>query len=65
MLDVMDELAAEMIDEALHRQSRGIAERADRPELDVLGDRGQGLAPSRIHFSIAVSVAADTELQLL
>src|SRR3954470_16620878 len=41
VLDVVLELAAEMLDEAFHRQCRVIAERTDRAALDVLGDRRQ------------------------
>src|SRR5690242_366164 len=41
VLDVVLELAAEMLDEALHGQRRGIAERADRAALDVVGNVGQ------------------------
>src|SRR5690242_21104829 len=36
--DVVLELAAEMLDEALHRQRGSVAERADRAPLDVVGD---------------------------
>src|SRR6185312_4290494 len=39
--DVMLELAAKMLDEAFHRQRRGVAERADRAPLHVVGDRRQ------------------------
>src|SRR5262245_59433695 len=38
VLDVMHELAAEMLDEALHRQRRGVAQRADGAPGDVVGD---------------------------
>src|SRR5678815_4010443 len=41
VLDVIFELAAEMLDEALHRQRRCIAQRTDRPALDVVGDGRQ------------------------
>src|SRR5688572_12765004 len=37
-LDVVHELVAEMLDEALHRQRRGIAQRADGAARDVVGD---------------------------
>src|SRR5581483_5109938 len=38
VIDVVLELVAEMQDEALHRQRRGVAERADRSAGDVVGD---------------------------
>src|SRR4029078_8126174 len=50
VLDVMRELAAEVLDEALHRQLGGIAERADRAALDVVGngrEHVEVLKPSR------------------
>src|SRR2546428_6159705 len=37
MLNVMDKLVAEMLDEALHRQRRGVAQRADGAPGDVVG----------------------------
>src|SRR5512135_1127810 len=37
MLDVVLELAAVMLDEALHRQSRRVAQRADGAPGDVVG----------------------------
>src|SRR5262252_3653241 len=39
VLDVMLELAAEVLDETLDRQRRGVAERTDRAPLDVVGNR--------------------------
>src|SRR4029079_15598844 len=39
--DVMLELAAEMLDEALDRQCGRVSERADRPALDVVRDLRQ------------------------
>src|SRR6476469_1907210 len=50
VLDVVLELAAEMFDEALDRQRRGVAQRADRAALDVVGDGRQHvdvLGPAR------------------
>ena len=41
MIDVMLELRPKMLDEALHRQRGGIAERANRSTLDVIRDGGQ------------------------
>src|SRR4030095_1921624 len=41
VIDVMLEFVAEMLDEAPHRQRRRVAQRADRPALDVLRDRIQ------------------------
>src|SRR5262252_1464764 len=41
VVDVVLELVAEVLDEALHRQRSGVAERADRPSGDVVGDREQ------------------------
>src|SRR5512134_2964731 len=38
VLDVMDEFVAEVLDETLDRQCRGVAQRADRPPGDVVGD---------------------------
>src|SRR5215468_3452761 len=38
VVDVVLELVAEMLDEALHWQRRGVAQRADRPAGDVVGD---------------------------
>src|SRR6267378_4710734 len=38
VLDVVHELVAEVLDEALHRQRRGVAERADGAPGDVVGD---------------------------
>src|SRR5690349_7444121 len=41
MFDVVLELSAEMLDEALHWQRRGIAQRADGASRDVVGHRNQ------------------------
>src|SRR5215470_13103541 len=41
VVDVVLELVAEVLDEALHRQRRGVAERADRAAGDVVRDRQQ------------------------
>src|SRR5690242_868392 len=41
VVDVVLELVAEMLDEALDRERRGIAERADGATGDVVGDRSQ------------------------
>src|SRR6185437_16970885 len=41
VLDVVLEFGAEVLDEALHRQCGGVAERADRAAKDVVGDRRQ------------------------
>src|SRR5215470_14254871 len=38
VVDVILELVAEMLDEALHRQRRGVAQRTDRAAGDVVGD---------------------------
>src|SRR2546421_11199132 len=38
MLDVMHELVAEVLDEALHRQRSGVAQSADGAPGDVVGD---------------------------
>src|SRR5438067_13925454 len=38
VLDLVHELVAEMLDEALHRQRRGVPERADGAAGDVVGD---------------------------
>src|SRR3954452_22605724 len=38
VLNVVHELVAEMLEEALHRQRRSIAERADGASGDVVGD---------------------------
>src|ERR1044071_7746915 len=38
MFDVVHKLVAEMLDEAFHRQRRGVAEGADRAAGDVVGD---------------------------
>src|SRR5512135_3752894 len=43
VIDVVLELVAEVLDEALHRERRGVAERADRPSGDVVGDVDQHL----------------------
>src|SRR5207247_2359259 len=43
VIDVVLELVAEMLDEALHRQRRGVAERADGSSRDVVRDRCQQL----------------------
>src|SRR5512134_2006728 len=49
VLDVVLELVPEMTDEALHGPRRGVAQRADRVALDLVGDVDQhvdvGLAP--------------------
>src|SRR5687768_18424177 len=37
-LNMENELVAEVLDEALHRQRRGVAERADSAPGDVVGD---------------------------
>ena len=39
VLDVVRELVAEVLEHALHRHRRGIAERADGAALDVVGHR--------------------------
>src|SRR5688572_22528638 len=52
VLDVMDELVAEVLDEALHRQRRGVAQRADGAPGDVVGDVGQQLEV--LHAALAV-----------
>src|SRR6476661_9958762 len=39
VLDVVDELVAEVLDHRAHRHRRGVAERADGSSLDVVGDR--------------------------
>src|SRR3954467_13474958 len=41
VVDVVLELVAEVRDEALHRQRRGVAERSHRPPGDVVGDVDQ------------------------
>src|SRR5882724_440041 len=41
VVDVVLEFAAEMLDEALHRQRGGVAERADGASGDVVGDVDQ------------------------
>src|SRR3979490_2810516 len=41
VVDVVLELFAEMLDEALHRQRRGVAQRADGAAGDVVGHRVQ------------------------
>src|SRR5207302_10519751 len=41
VIDVMLELRPEMFDEALHRQRGGVAERTNRPALDVICDGSQ------------------------
>src|SRR5215470_16067909 len=41
VIDVVLELVAEVVDEALHRKRRGVAERADRATGDVVGNRHQ------------------------
>src|SRR4030095_11826066 len=41
VIDVILEFVAEILDEALHRQRGGIAQRADRAPRDVVGNRVQ------------------------
>src|SRR6516165_11434340 len=41
VIDVVLEFVPEMVDEALHGQRRGVAQRADRAPGDVVGDRNQ------------------------
>src|SRR5487761_2440431 len=50
--DVVLEFAAKMLDEALHRQRRRVAQRADRPAGDVVGDRGQHVEVLRATLAV-------------
>src|SRR3977135_1227278 len=43
VIDVVLEFTAEMLDEALHRQRGGVAQRADGAPGDVVGDSAQQL----------------------
>src|SRR5215467_2721580 len=57
VIDVVLELAAEMLDEALHRQGGGVAERADGAPGDVVGDVDQQVEV--LVLSLAVLDAVD------
>src|SRR5262245_10252233 len=57
VVDVVLEFVAEMLDEALHRQRRGLAERADRAPGDVVRDRRQQI--EILVASLAVLDAVD------
>src|SRR5438045_5280422 len=57
VVDVVLELLAEMLDEALHRQRCGVAERADGASSDVVRDRNQRL--EILGLALAVFDAVD------
>src|SRR5262245_31163125 len=57
VLDVVDELVAEVLDEALHRQRGGVAERADRASRDVVRDVVEQIQV--LHAALAVLDAVD------
>src|SRR5258708_3004904 len=52
VVDVELEFVAEMLDEAFHRQRRGVAQRADRAAGDVIG---YGIQPGEV-FGAALAV---------
>src|SRR5512143_3378297 len=56
VLDVVLELAAEVLDEALHRQCCRVAERADRPSRNVVRDRGEDIEILRAPLAVLDAV---------
>src|SRR5665213_354882 len=56
VVDVMLEFAAEVLDEALHRQCGGVAQRADRASGDVVGHRHQQVEVLLAAFAVLDAV---------
>src|SRR5438034_10375893 len=61
VLDVMHELVAKVLEEALHRQRRRVAQGADRAARDVVGD----VVEERqvVHAALAVLDAVDDSIE--
>src|SRR3954468_16932989 len=57
VFDVVNELAAEVLDHGAHRHPRGIAQRADGAPLDVVGHRVEQF--NVFHLAVAVVGAVD------
>src|SRR5436190_5973391 len=56
VIDVILEFRPKMLDEALHRQRRGVAERTNRPTLDVIRDGGQHVEVFLATFAVLDSI---------